>query len=424
MNDKYITRSRRCGQALAVMEVSDAILVFPVHRLKPLPTATLAPWPREVQAQTNVGFSSDSGWRRGCDAICLATLDFSYIPYSSPCFRQCTCRMDSLPQRPEYEHSRLLVYLNHIKLYDHRLPLVEAHVRHRNGLPPSVKDIFHDENVESTLLALRALHQHQLARVPFENLSLHYSLHKTIDLNPDALYEKIVTNGRGGYCMENNCFFGTVLRSLGYKVYDAGARVHEGDGKYTAWSHMVNIVTLANGRRYVVDVGFGNNGPTKPLLLENGHKENSFPPASMRLVQETIPQTTIPDDRLWIYQHRSSPTSEWESMYSFTETEFLPRDYEVMNFWTSQNRKSWFTYRIMCVKQLMDRNSHELMGTLILTGGQVKMRVGETTEHLRVCKTEHHRVDALETIFGIRLTEEEKEGIRGMVTELCGTSPG
>jgi hypothetical protein len=35
-----------------------------------------------------------------------------------------------------------------------------------------------------------------------------------------------------------------------------------------------------------------------------------------------------------------------------------------------------------------------------------------------VCKTEDERMEALEKWFGIRLTEEEKQGIRGWSTEL------
>ena len=123
--------------------------------------------------------------------------------------------------------------------------------------------------------------------------------------------------------MENNCFFGTVLRSLGYTVYSAGARVHEGGGNYTPWSHMVNIVTLTNGKRFLVDVGFGSNGATKPLPLFEGHQEDSVSPARMRLVQEKLPACTDKDQRLWIYQYRINDDSDWQAIYCFTETEIF-----------------------------------------------------------------------------------------------------
>lgn len=67
---------------------------------------------------------------------------------------------------------------------------------------------------------LAALMSHTLANIPFENLELHYSPHHQISIHPDALFQKIVRQGtgRGGYCMENNVFLGTVMRSLGYEV--------------------------------------------------------------------------------------------------------------------------------------------------------------------------------------------------------------
>ena len=325
--------------------------------------------------------------------------------------------MDDLSDRPRYDFFHLREYTTYIKL-----PHVKGLSLWELALQQEGKDTLQrvdcHANPGTALQVLTYLQKHHLAKVPFENLSLHYSPHHSVNLHPDILYDKIVKKGRGGYCMENNCFFGTVLRSLGFTVYGAGARVHEGSGIYTAWSHMVNIVTLTNGERYLIDAGFGNNGPACPLLLEDGHEAQSIPPTSLRLVREKIPATTNPNDQLWTYQQRISPGSDWEPMYSFTETEFLPRDYEMMNFWTSQSRKSLFTYRIMCVKKIIDEKSHELVGTLILTGAEVKRRVGEKTEHLKVCKTEWERVAVLQNMFDVRLTEEEREGIMGMVTQL------
>ena len=48
----------------------------------------------------------------------------------------------------------------------------------------------------------------------------------------------------------------------------------------------------------------------------------------------------------------------------------------------------------------------------------MKRWVKGKTEHLRTCKTEEERVRALEDVFGLRLTDEERRGIEGMVTEL------
>lgn len=81
---------------------------------------------------------------------------------------------------------------------------------------------------------LTALQRHHMAHVAFESLSLHYARHRTLSLDPQDLFEKIVDNGRGGYCMEVNNFFASILRSLGYTFFSIGARVRFEDG-YKGW---------------------------------------------------------------------------------------------------------------------------------------------------------------------------------------------
>lgn len=50
---------------------------------------------------------------------------------------------------------------------------------------------------ERGLELLSALQRFSLAHIPFENLSLHYSRTKTIDLHPTLLFRKIVSDGKG-----------------------------------------------------------------------------------------------------------------------------------------------------------------------------------------------------------------------------------
>ena len=89
---------------------------------------------------------------------------------------------------------------------------------------------------EDPLACLTALQAHQMAHVPFESLSLHYSRHRVLSLDPEELFSKIVERGRGGYCMEVNTFFAAVLRSLGFTLYSAGGRVRQQpDGGYKGW---------------------------------------------------------------------------------------------------------------------------------------------------------------------------------------------
>lgn len=87
---------------------------------------------------------------------------------------------------------------------------------------------------------LKSLHTHQLSKIPYENLSLHYSKDHKVSLDPQNLYDKLLNHGRGGYCMENSIFFNHILRGLGFQVYIAGARVRPRvngipEGDYSGW---------------------------------------------------------------------------------------------------------------------------------------------------------------------------------------------
>lgn len=81
------------------------------------------------------------------------------------------------------------------------------------------------------LAALGRLQLRQVAFNPWGNVALHYSWHRTLSLESEALFHKIVERRLGGYCMENNAFFSTILRSLGVQLYVTGARIsHALDG--------------------------------------------------------------------------------------------------------------------------------------------------------------------------------------------------
>jgi arylamine N-acetyltransferase len=91
-----------------------------------------------------------------------------------------------------------------------------------------------------TLEYLRILHIHQISTIAYENLSLHYSKDKRINLDPQFLFNKFLHRTRGGYCMETSIFYNHILRALGFQVYTAGVRIRLRDegrpyGKYIGW---------------------------------------------------------------------------------------------------------------------------------------------------------------------------------------------
>ncbi|KAK9386037.1 arylamine N-acetyltransferase 1 [Lipomyces mesembrius] len=314
---------------------------------------------------------------------------------------------DKLSQRSTYSVAQLNQYYEHISL-----PSSHRNATAKDGLP-----------------FLTVLTKYQLAGIPFENLELHYSPRHSISLDPQHLFHKMIARGtnRGGYCMESNCLFATVLRSLGFIVYSVGARVSKAvqpvastpgwsDAKYDGWNHMLNIVTI-DGQKYLVDVGFGANGsPVCPLPLIDGSVSANIGMQKNRLLRQCILQHTDRTQQLWCFDHSNDGGLMWIPTYSFTEVEFLPEDFAIMNYWTSTHPTSWFTYMIVVVKTLLEDG--EVVGHVILLQKDVKRRIRGRTEVLDTLSSEDERVQALSQWFGIRLSEEERSGVRGMTTEL------
>lgn len=136
--------------------------------------------------------------------------------------------------------------------------------------------------------------------------------------------------------------------------------------------------------------------------------------------------------------------SVWEAQYAFSTLEFLPQDFEIMNLYTSTSPRIWFTQKIVCTRFLLEGEDGsclpdettvqegdeaekekwlidgKIVGQMILNQDVVKRRISDRSEVVEEIKTEEERARALEKWFGIRLTEGEKRGIRGMVSQLSG----
>ncbi|KAJ5375053.1 Arylamine N-acetyltransferase [Penicillium concentricum] len=313
--------------------------------------------------------------------------------------------------KPTYTDQQLELYLNRIG-YSHYAQSEGNLLQHlRQGI----------EN--DAFSALCVLQRRHLTAIPWGNSGLHYSQHHTISLNPQSLFEKMVKRRLDGYCMENTGLFLIVLRSLGYLVYATGGRVSQAaagglnNGLYLPLGHMILIVIIG-GEKYMIDVGFGNNCATAPLLLQDGATATAIAPSEMRIVRESIAEFTDQSQKIWIYQTRYNPESDWLPTICFSDVEFLPQDFGVMNFSVSQSRTSWFTHVFVCMRMILDQTGTEIIGQCVMSGKEVKERLGGKTEILQVLETEEDRVKALAKYFDMHLREDEIQGIRGMTSAL------
>ena len=134
----------------------------------------------------------------------------------------------------------------------------------------------YEGTLEPTPATLYALHRAHLLAIPYENLDIH--LGRTLTLSLPDIFDKLVTQKRGGWCFEMNGLFAWVLRELGFSVTLLGAAVVRPNAPLKVQldrlpDHLSLRVDLE--RPYLADVGFGD-GLLEPLPLEPGAYRQGF----------------------------------------------------------------------------------------------------------------------------------------------------
>lgn len=182
--------------------------------------------------------------------------------------------------------------------------------------------------------------------------------------------------------------------------------------------HLVNIITFPDGSRYSCDVGFGGDGPTKPLPLISEHSIPNLGSQEIRLLHDTLPGHLTEPEKVWIYQYRNGTDKPWNSFYAFAENEWNLSEFDVVNYWASTHPDSFQTYTVLIVRFLRTPGTDKIYGKVMLVNGDVKQNLGGKTSVVLSCKTEEERIKALKEMFNITLTDEEREGIKGRGSEL------
>lgn len=192
---------------------------------------------------------------------------------------------------------------------------------------------------KADLATLRELHRCHPRAIPFENLST--LLGEPVPLDIDALHDKLVRTGRGGYCFEQNALFAAVLETLGFEVATLAARVswHREADDIGGRTHMLMRVRVA-GQDYLCDVGFGGLTLNMPLLLAVDI-EQSAPQERFRVVMR--------DDG--DYELCVELGKVWQSMYRFDLQLQRPSDYEIMNHYVSTHSTSPFIANLMAARR-------------------------------------------------------------------------
>lgn len=189
--------------------------------------------------------------------------------------------------------------------------------------------------IDPTALTLRELQLAHLLAVPFENLSIHSN--EPIVLDDDALFDKIVSRRRGGFCYELNGLFAALLRALGFKVDMLSARVANSEGVFGPdFDHMALLVSLED--RWIADVGFGDSF-LEPLLLKEPGEQ----------LQGARAYKIVPNDGQRTLMQREGG-GEWQAQYRFGLQPYNYADYADMCIYHQTSPQSHFTQKRVCTR--------------------------------------------------------------------------
>jgi N-hydroxyarylamine O-acetyltransferase len=232
----------------------------------------------------------------------------------------------------------------------------------------------------TTLRELALLHPCAIA---FENLNP--LLRRPVLLDISSIQEKLIRDGRGGWCFEHNLLLGTALTALGYDVTGLSARVvwNVPPGVVRGRSHMV-LRVIIDGQSFLVDAGFGGSTLTTPLRLEAGIEQRT-PHEPFRLTQ------TDHDFML-----EAKLEGAWKALYQFDLQPQALADYEMPNWYLCTHPESHFLAGVVAARVERDR--------------RYALRNADLAVHFPNGVTERRRLtsgadirQALETLFHIRV---------------------
>ncbi|MGQ7959531.1 arylamine N-acetyltransferase family protein [Pseudomonas sp. SP16.1] len=248
----------------------------------------------------------------------------------------------------------------------------------------------------ATLETLRELQLRHTAEFPFETLAT--LLRTPVQVEPAAIQDKLLRQGRGGYCFELNRLFLLLLQALGFEARGLTGRVLMGgpEDALPARTHMLVLVTL-DGVRHIADVGFGGMVPTAPLLLDS-EAQQATPHEPYRL--------TLVDGS---YTLRALVAGSWRAMYVFDLQVVADIDYVVGNWYVCTHPDSPFLGQLIAA-----RTGPGLRKTLN-NGSFAIHRLGQDSERVQLQSVDAV-LEVLRDEFGIRLPEHPE--LRGIIEGL------
>jgi arylamine N-acetyltransferase len=262
--------------------------------------------------------------------------------------------------------------------------------------------IGHSGPSTATVHTLHALVAAHTRTIPFENLDPLLGT-PVVDLSAEALADKLIDRGRGGYCYEHNGLMRYVLSELGFGVEALAGRVvwMLADDRLPARTHQVCAVTVpGSDDRYLVDVGFGGQTLSSPirLLVDEVQTTRHEPYRLRRLGDELMLEALVRE--------------KWQPLYRFGEDPQPQIDLEVGSWYVSTHPESVFVVGLSAAR-VTDDARWNLRGRNLAVHGR-----DGTSKRTRLDSADEV-IEVLKHDFAINL--DGLTGVRDRVTEVLDT---
>ncbi|RHY84391.1 hypothetical protein DYB35_011303 [Aphanomyces astaci] len=276
------------------------------------------------------------------------------------------------------------------------LPFDKEAYLERIGLPTDPVEL----GSENSLAFLTKVVVHHHLAIPFENLAacgvfpvdrghVQDSAVERISLDADKIFQKLVTDKRGGYCFEQNALLAAALRAFGFTVDTLAARVvipFQSDAtaglRLTGLSHMIMLVRC--------------EGETSQCYqLKRVHLERHASPSTYSgdfLLVATAPPAA---STFWGVYYKTQQAGDFHASYVFsTENLMAHADYIPANWYVSTSPHSRFTQAATCAK----RTEAGLLSLLGMTFNHIEY--GQVVESKTLTSTAEV-LNVLEDLFGL-----------------------
>lgn len=185
----------------------------------------------------------------------------------------------------------------------------------------------------ANLAVLHDIIRQHMMHIPFEGIDV--LLNRGVRIDAAGLTQKMIHDKRGGYCFEQSGLMRLALQAMGFPVHQGLARVwlrRNPDIDTPGAATHTSLRVEADGRTWLVDVGFGSFMPAEPIpfLLDQ----------PLPTVWGNYGLTRTANG----YLLRSLHQGEWQPLYEILEFDWQQIDFVVGNHYVAWHPNSHFRH--------------------------------------------------------------------------------